>query len=152
MLELHKLTHSYTISEGVCEGALTKEYEVAGGLPLDRGTAHLKTQMFVLMVFLSDHAAWTSHALCIPLGPVNWQFSLNFSTSLGPPQITWNKFIRAEVLLQPAKCCFFLHPPPHQDIFGGGDMEHFLKSLLNLLQYCFCYLCSGFLAIRHVGS
>ena len=28
----------------------------------------------------------------------------------------------------------------------------FLKSLLNLLQYCFCCLCSSFLAIRHVGS
>ena len=27
-----------------------------------------------------------------------------------------------------------------------------LKSLLNLLQYCFCCLCSGFVAKRHVGS
>ena len=26
------------------------------------------------------------------------------------------------------------------------------KSLLNLLQYCFCFLCFGFLAERHVGS
>ena len=129
---------------------MTEGCELAGRLPLDRGTAHLKTQMLVLMVFLPDHAAWTSHALCIPLGPVNWQFSINFSTSLGPPQITWNKFIRAEVLLEPVKCCFLPHPPIF--FLMGEDMEHFLKSLLNLLQYCFCCSCSGFLAMRHVGS
>ena len=28
----------------------------------------------------------------------------------------------------------------------------FLKSLLNLLQYCFCCFCSGLLAPRHLGS
>ena len=28
----------------------------------------------------------------------------------------------------------------------------FLKSLLNLLQYCFCCFCSAFLTLRHVGS
>ena len=28
----------------------------------------------------------------------------------------------------------------------------FLKSVLNLLQYCFCCLCSGFVASWHVGS
>ena len=32
--------------------------------------------------------------------------------------------------------------------FGCGP---FLKSLLNLLQYCFCFI-SGFLAMKHVGS
>ena len=28
----------------------------------------------------------------------------------------------------------------------------FFKSLFNLLQHCFCYLCFGFLAARHMGS
>ena len=28
----------------------------------------------------------------------------------------------------------------------------FLRSLLNLLQYCICCLCSGFLALRHLSS
>ena len=121
---------------------MTEGCELAGGLPLDRGTAHLKTQMLVLMVFLQDHAAWTSHALRIPLGPVNWQFSLNFSTSLGPPQITWNKFIREEVLLEPEKCRIFLYP---QEFFWWGEIWNiFFKSLLNLLQYCFSCLCSSF--------
>ena len=32
------------------------------------------------------------------------------------------------------------------------DADHFLKSLLNLLQYCFCVMFFGFLATRHVGS
>ena len=31
------------------------------------------------------------------------------------------------------------------------DVDHFLKSLLNLLQYCFCFM-FWFLATRHVGS
>ena len=30
------------------------------------------------------------------------------------------------------------------------DVDYFLKSLLNLLQYCYCCLCSGFVAWRHV--
>ena len=32
------------------------------------------------------------------------------------------------------------------------DVDYFLKSLLNLLQYCFCCLCSGFVAGRHVTT
>ena len=28
----------------------------------------------------------------------------------------------------------------------------FLKSLLNLLQYCFCFMLTGFLAAKHVES
>ena len=28
----------------------------------------------------------------------------------------------------------------------------FFKSLLNLLQYCFCFLCFVFLSLRHAGS
>ena len=35
--------------------------------------------------------------------------------------------------------------------FFFGNMDHFLKSLLNLLHYCLCCLCSGFLAMKHVG-
>ena len=31
------------------------------------------------------------------------------------------------------------------------NVDHFLKSLSNLLHDCFCCLCSGFLAMRHVG-
>ena len=56
--------------------------------------------------------------------------------------------------------------PGHGDVGGTGryqatDREpnfrvifllSFLKSLLNLLQYCFCFLRFGFLAMRHVGS
>ena len=30
--------------------------------------------------------------------------------------------------------------------------QYFLKSLLNLLQHCFCCLCSGFFGLRNVGS
>ena len=32
------------------------------------------------------------------------------------------------------------------------DVDHFLKSSLNLLQYCFCFLFFSFFAMRHVGS
>ena len=32
------------------------------------------------------------------------------------------------------------------------DVDCFLKSLLNLLQYCFCCLCSGFVAGKHVTT
>ena len=129
---------------------MTEGCELAGGLPLDRGTAHLKTQMLMLMGFLQDHAAWTSHALRILLGPVNRQFSLNFSTSLGPPQITWNKFIREEVLLEPEKCPIFLYP---QEFFWWGEIWNIFLSL-----YSICYNIASvvyvlvFLAMRHVGS
>lgn len=51
-------------------------------------------------------ALWTSHPQCMPPGPVSWQLSLSVITALGPPQITWNKFERAEVLLEPEKYCF----------------------------------------------
>ena len=30
-------------------------------------------------------------------------------------------------------------------------VDRFLKSLLNLLQYCFCFLCFGFLVIEACG-
>ena len=44
----------------------------------------------------------------------------------------------------------------HQGIFFFSSFFFlrcgpFLKSILNLLQYCFCFLCFGFLAERHVG-
>ena len=41
-------------------------------------------------------------------------------------------------------CCFFFKI--------AFWCRSFLKSILNLLQYCFCCLCSGFVASRHVGS
>ena len=36
--------------------------------------------------------------------------------------------------------------------FGFFDVDHLLKLLLNLLQYCFCFIvCFFFLVLRHVG-
>ena len=32
------------------------------------------------------------------------------------------------------------------------NVDHLKKSFLNWLQYCFCFSCFGFLAVRHVGS
>ena len=43
--------------------------------------------------------------------------------------------------------CFFFF----KDLFFFNIYSSFLKSLLNLVQHCFCFLNFGFLAMRHAG-
>ena len=49
--------------------------------------------------------------------------------------------------------CFFHDSFPRPAILGTFTrVPLFLKSLLNLLQYCFCFMFLFFLARRHVAS
>ena len=59
--------------------------------------------------------------------PLHWEYSLNHWVTREAPSLL---FIY----------CYY---------FSCGS---FLKSLLNQLQPCFCFLCFGFLAARHMGS
>ena len=57
------------------------------------------------------------------------------------------------MLLEVFCCCFFFHKTLHWKILlKTFFMWTIFKVFIDLLQYCFCCLSSGFLAMRHVGS